>query len=220
MSKREAISLAIVSSDCIFADALEIVLSSEEGLEVIVTNREDWTAPRWSKVDVVLIDATMGRDEALATTSAIRERFESARLMMIGLEREDETVLDFIEAGALGYVLQDTAPAALVKAIRLLHGGRTVCSPHIATAALSRITVLSQTTLPPANSAPDDLTNRELELLSLIAQGLGNKEIARVLRITAQTVKNHVHHILLKLGVHRRRDAVRIAYRRGLLRES
>jgi DNA-binding NarL/FixJ family response regulator len=220
---RAAISLTILSRDRVFADALEIVLSGEEDLRVSATQAlhgEDGAGLSLFGVDVILIDGTMGRDAALAATVTLRERSGNARLLVIGLEREDESILDFVEAGAAGYVLQDASPTALADAIRSLHSGRTLCSPRIAAAALARIKALSQETRLPGASVLEGLTGRELELLSLLAQGLGNKEIGRALRITAQTVKNHVHHILAKLGVHRRRDAVRIAYERGLLRES
>jgi DNA-binding NarL/FixJ family response regulator len=217
-----AITIMILSSDRIFADALHLVLSGEEELRVVAPavlgNGAD-TEAALSQVDVILIDATPDRAAALAATTFMRERCTSAELLVLGLGCEDEGVLDFVQAGATGYVLQDASPATLVAAVRALHADQTFCSPRIAAAALVRIAALSSTSRPAAEPACGALTERERETLRLMEQGLSNKEIGRALDITVQTVKNHVHHILEKLGVHRRRDAVRLAYEIGLLRE-
>jgi len=219
---RAAISIMVLSSDRIFADALRLVLSGEVDLRVVapqVLGDGADAETMLAEVDVILIDATADRGAALAATAFMRERCESADLLVLGLGREDESLLDFVQAGATGYVLQDASPAKLIEAIRGLHADQTFCSPRIVAAALARITALSSAPKQAAAPAHPTLTDREREILTLMEKGLGNKEIGHALDITVQTVKNHVHHVLEKLSVHRRREAVRLAYEIGLLRE-
>ena len=203
------ISVMILGGDRVFAEALEAVITGTEGLCLCT----DTPA-------IVLIDASFQPADALALTWSARERFPEAQIMVLGLEREDESVLDFIEAGAAAYLLKSASPAQLGEALRFLREGQVHSSPRIAAAVVERITALEKGRkfVPPPASC-DPLTARELETLSLMARGLRNKEIAHALHITVQTVKNHVHNVLGKLRVHRRRDAVRVAYELGLLRE-
>ena len=216
-----AIFVMILSHDRIFAEALGAVLASEEDLSVVAVSRagEESNAVGAPPVDIVLVDAERDREAALAMTWRAGESFSDAQVIVFGLDREDESAVDFIQAGAKGYVLKSVSPAMLVEVIREVRSGRAVCPPHITTSVLERIARLSQETLPAAVPVHQTLTDREAEVLALMARGLRNKEIAHALRITVQTVKNHVHNLLAKLGVHRRRDAVRLGYELRLLRE-
>lgn len=209
------IFVMILGGDRVFAEALEAVLAAEEGLRLGTVAAEDQEPP-----SIILIDASFDPAEALSLTWSARERFPEAQVMILGLEREDESVLEFIEAGAAAYLLKSASPARLVEALRFLREGQVHSSPRIAAAVVERIAALEKERgfIPPLPSC-NPLTARELETLSLMARGLRNKEIAHALHITVQTVKNHVHNILEKLHVHRRRDAVRLAYEMGLLRE-
>jgi len=209
------ISVMILGGDRLSVQALESILAAEEGFRL-------WTAPDEGQAfpSIVLVDAALDPRAALSQTWSARERFPEAQVMVLGLENEDESVLEFIEAGAVSYLLKGATPARLVAALRFLRDGQVHSTPRIAAAVLERIAALEKDrgVIPlPASSEP--LTARELETLTLMARGLRNKEIARALHITVQTVKNHVHSILSKLQVHRRRDAVRLAYELGLLRE-
>jgi DNA-binding NarL/FixJ family response regulator len=209
------IAVIILGGDQLSAQALESVLAEEEGFRL-------WAAPDESQAfpSIVLVDASLDPRAALSQTWSAREQFPEAQVMVLGLENEDESILEFIEAGAVSYLLKGVSPARLVEALRFLRDGQVHSTPRIATAVLERIGSLEKdrwvVPLPPSC---DPLTARELETLTLMARGLRNKEIARALHITVQTVKNHVHSTLSKLQVHRRRDAVRLAYELGLLRE-
>jgi DNA-binding NarL/FixJ family response regulator len=206
------IPVMIVGGDQAFAPAMAALLAGEEGFRV-------WTAPGEGPA-IILIDASLDPQEALAQTWSAREQFPEAQVMVVGLEREDESVLEFIEAGAAAYLLQSASPARLVEALRFLRDGQVHSTPRIAAAVLERIAALEKDRRPaPLPPSCEPLTARELETLALMARGLRNKEIARALHISVQTVKNHVHNILDKMRVHRRRDAVRLAYELGLLRE-
>jgi DNA-binding NarL/FixJ family response regulator len=117
-------------------------------------------------------------------------------------------------------VLKGSSPEQLVAVIAAARQGLATCAPRIVGLVVERIAALSRVAAPPRAAAEiEALTPRERETLILLAEGLTNKEAARRLRITVQTVKNHVHRILEKLRVHRRRDAVRLAYELGILAE-
>jgi len=168
----------------------------------------------------VLIDAALDLQSALGRMREARERWPEAKLIVLGLDEENGQVVDFIEAGAQGYALKGSSPDGLVEVIRAVHQGRTLCSPRVVASVLARIVALAGMR-PERLELPsvEPLTLREREILALMAAGLGNKEVGHRLRITVQTVKNHVHRILEKLQVHRRREAVRLAYDLGILAE-
>lgn len=208
-----SIRVVVVSEERMFREALSVSLASYEGIDAALV--EDGT----DGVDVVLIDAASDPKVALARTREARERWPEAKRVVLSLDREDETVVDFIEAGAQGYVLKGASPGGLVEVIRAVHEDRTPCSPAVVASVLARIAALEGMRIDPAPRSFEPLTLREREVLGLLAAGLGNKEVGRRLCITVQTVKNHVHRILEKLQVHRRREAVRLAYDLGLLEE-
>lgn len=207
-----SIRVAVLSEERMFREALTASLAGYEGLEVLAL-------PGEGEADVVLVDAAPDSRAALLQTWEARERWPESRLIALGLDQEDDSVVDFIEAGAQGYVLKGVSPDGLVEVIRSVHEGRTPCSPRVVASVLARIAALSSLRTEPLPRSVEPLTLREREVLALLAAGLGNKEVGRRLHITVQTVKNHVHRILEKLQVHRRREAVRIAYDLGLLAE-
>ncbi|HEY9420338.1 MAG TPA: response regulator transcription factor [Thermoanaerobaculia bacterium] len=209
-----AIRAAVVSDDRMLREVIAASLDGRARIQVALDGGPGQEAP-----DVVLIDAGPDARAGLARTWEARERWPEARLVVFGLDQEDDRVIDFVEAGAQGYVLRGASPEDLLRVVHEVHAGRTPCSPRVIASVLARIQALSrmQPAEPPHLSEP--LTTREREILGLLALGLGNKEIGRRLRITVQTVKNHVHNILEKLQSHRRREAVRKAYDLGLLAE-
>ncbi len=204
-----------MSEDRMLREVLEASLAGREGLRMVPAQAEEN-----GTADVVLVDVGFDAAAALSRTWAARERWPSAKLIVVGVEQEDESVVDFIEAGAGGYVLKGSSPEELVAVIRAVRQGLAPCSPRVVASVLARTSVLARRIDPaPPSVEVDPLTLREREILGLLAIGLGNKEVGQRLRITVQTVKNHVHRILEKLRVHRRRDAVRLAYDLGLLAE-
>jgi len=216
-----SIEVAILSEDRMFREVLAMLLAGCAGLRVAVTGADPAAvAPEVSpaRIDVVLIDTAYGPRGALGRVRAARDRWPEAKAVVLGLDHEDESVADYVEAGAHAYVLQSASPEGLVAVIREVRDGRSPCSPRVVTAVLRRIAALAE---PPATPPPavEPLTPRERETLALIACGLGNKEVCHRLHITVQTVKNHVHSILAKLQVRRRREAVRLAFELGLLAE-
>jgi DNA-binding NarL/FixJ family response regulator len=208
----EPVGLRIVGWDCLLVEAIVAWLAARPDFRVI-----DPAAP--GAVDVVLLDAGR-RDEALATAWQVGEELPGAKLLVFGVEREDQRVLDFVEAGARGYLLKGASTSDLAAALHDVHAGRTRCAPRIVEAVLARIRRLGELgeQVPARPEGPrEPLTGRELQILHLLAAGLSNKEIGSRLQISLSTVKNHLHNLLVKLGVRRRREAIRLAYELGLL---
>jgi DNA-binding NarL/FixJ family response regulator len=216
------IAVAILSEDRMFREVLVVLLAGSAGLQVAAAEIDPTVAMETgsqARIDVVLIDAGYDVRGALDRVRAARGRWPEAKAVVLGLDREDESVADFIEAGAHSYVLHSASPEDLVNVIREVREGRSPCSPAVVTAVLRRIASLAEFPVTPP-PAVEPLTPREREILALMARGLGNKEVCHRLHITVQTVKNHVHSILTKLQVRRRREAVRLAFELGLLAES
>ena len=216
------IRVSIVSGDRMFREVLTVLVSGNQGLEVVPFDGDPAAVVMEGEseegVDVVLIDAGYDPKRALTRVRAVRDRWVAAETVVLGVEREDESVVDFVEAGAHSYVLQGTSPEGLLSVVREVHERRSPASPQVVTAVLRRINSLAGVPVPPPRAA-GPLTSRETEILALLARGLGNKEICQRLHITVQTVKNHVHSVLAKLQVRRRREAVRLGYETGLLVE-
>ncbi len=176
---------------------------------------------RTLETDVVLVDASLGKREVCETIRELRETNPKLNILFLGNEGSDE-ILDYIEAGATGYVSREASFSEMLETIEAVSRGQTPCSPQVAASVLARIEELAShpsqrctRTIDPAVQ----LTPRESEVLQLVAAGLRNKEIAQQLQIKLPTVKNHVHKILDKFQVKRRREAIRLAYEAGLLED-
>lgn len=167
--------------------------------------------------DLVLVDASIDVESALATVRYLRDNVPRSKIVSLGVD-EDGDVLRFIEAGATGYVPATASFDDMVATLRDVHRGRADCAPEVAVRVLERIVDLSRSADDDHPPPPDHpLTPREQEVLELLADGLANKEIAARLDIALSTVKNHVHNLLEKLGVGRRREAVKVAFELGLI---
>jgi two-component system, NarL family, response regulator LiaR len=160
--------------------------------------------------DVVLLDLVMPRLDGVAATRLLRERAPAARVIVLTSFGEDERLFDALRAGAVGFLLKDTEPAELVRAIRSAHAGQSPLSPATATRIVAE---LARGGRP---RAAELLTPRELEVLRHIAQGHANKRIALELGVAEKTVKTHVGHVLAKLDLADRTQAALYAVREGL----
>jgi DNA-binding NarL/FixJ family response regulator len=214
----EPIRVAVWSDDRIVADALAIVLAARPGLRAVdPVGRGPLAAAPAAKPDVVLVDAAGGRVRALERLIQAGERLPGTRLIVIGLANEEE-VLDFVEAGAAGYLLRSASPADLAAAVRAVHEGKTHCSPGVLAAACARARRLAAAQAVAERQVTGVPTRRQVQVLELLAEGFSNKQIAQRLNISRQTAKNHVHRLLAGLGVRGRREAVRVAYQARILR--
>lgn len=169
-----------------------------------------------TKPDIALIDIGMPEKDGIEVTQALHNDLPDVKVIILGMPDLSDEIMTCIEAGASGYVLKESSFDHLVETIRLAYRGETFCSPKMAASLFSRVAELV------ANKSPKEsvkLTPREIEVISKIAEGLSNKEIAQNLSIETQTVKNHIHNILDKLQLHNRLEAVVYARERDLLKK-
>jgi DNA-binding NarL/FixJ family response regulator len=214
----DSVSVAMVSENRLFVEAVAASLSGRDDVSVVPPDRlgngAGGVAP-----DVVLVDSALGRAASVGCLRRLQSLCPESKLIVLGIEREDDKLIELIEAGASGYLSKRSSPGELLEVIREVMRGEARCTPALAASAVARIVSLKDQRPPPPVIPPDELTEREREVLAQMARGLRNKEIGRDLGITAQTVKNHVHSILGKLGVERRREAVLLGYRLRLIED-
>ena len=181
---------------------LEIVGEARDGAEAVSLTRQ-------LHPDVVLMDLLMPVMDGIAATAAIRREAPDTEVVALTSVLEDAAVIDAMRAGAIGYLLKDTDAHELRRAIKAAAAGQVQLSPQAAARLLREVRTPEKSVEP--------LTDRETEVLRLLAQGKSNKEIARALHIAEQTVKTHVSHILDKLDVPSRTQAALYAIRIGLV---
>jgi len=169
--------------------------------------------------EVALIDIGMPGKDGLTVTQALRREAPEVKVIILGMPDLNDEIMACIEAGAAGYVLKEAAFDSLVETILAVHQGESFCSPRMAASLFSRIAELVSERRPRIAQSAIKLTPRELDIISEIAGGLSNKEIAQRLSIEPQTVKNHIHNILDKLQLHNRQEAVHYARERNLLKK-
>jgi DNA-binding NarL/FixJ family response regulator len=204
------IRLIIVDDHPVVRDGLRGMLSGDPDLEVIgeaSDGEEALALVAAVRPDVILMDLRMPRRGGAAAIRALAESGSTARVLVLTTYDSDSDVVPALEAGATGYLLKDTPRDELVRAIRAAARGEAVLAPSVATRLVSQLRA----------PAHDALSERELEVLTLIAQGETNRGAAARLFISEATVKTHLLHIYAKLDVNDRAAAVAAAYERGLL---
>ena len=193
-----------------------LLLSNEQDIEVVAEARDGLEAVDKAaryRPTVVLMDIRMPELDGLEATRRILATDDTARILILTTFDLDEYVYEALRAGASGFVLKDDPPEQLLAAIRTVAGGDALLSPGVTKRVIKQFTRIPRS-VPPKEL--DDLTAREQEILRLIATGLSNAEIGEQLYISETTVKTHVTHILQKLGLRDRVQAVVLAYQTGL----
>ncbi len=214
----EPIRVAVWSADRMVAEALAVVLAARPDLRPVdAVGPGPLAAEPAAAPDVLLVDAAAGRARALERLIQAGERWPGIGLVVIGLANEEE-VLEFVEAGAAGYLLKTASPADLAAAVRAVHQGRAHCSSGVLAAACAKARQLATALAVAERQVAGAPTRRQVQVLELLAEGFSNKQIAQRLSISRQTAKNHVHRLLAGLGVRGRREAVRVAYQARILR--
>jgi len=162
------------------------------------------------KVDVVLAVSGLfvNANTAADQIQSIKNEFPDAKVLILGVSGTEYEILEFIEAGASGYILPDSSLENMIETIRAVYRGKAMCSPDILPLLFERVASLRTQLQTVQNNHLASLTQRELEVLQLVNDGMSNKEIAARFQLELQTVKNHVHNILEKLRVKNRREAV------------
>ena len=210
-----SIRVLIADDHAVVRQGLKTFLELQDDIEVVedVADGEAAVAAVEREApDVVLMDLVMPGVDGVEAIRRIKEGRPQARVLVLSSFLDDERLFPAVRAGAAGYLLKDVEPRELVKAIRTVHGGEALLHPAVAARLMDEFA---------AGRAPepstDGLTDREREVLTLIARGLANKLIARELSISEKTVKAHVSSILGKLGVSDRTQAALYAVRSGLV---
>ena len=220
-TRTDPIRVLIVDDHALFRRGLEMVLSGASGIEVIGEGGDGLEAVQKAHdltPDVILMDIRMPRRGGIEACAAIKEAVPSAKIVMLTISDEEEDLFEALKAGATGYLLKEIAIDEVPQAVRAVHGGQSLISPSMASKLISEFTALAKQSEERQQQVPAPrLTDREMEVLRLVARGLGNREIARELFISENTVKNHIRNILEKLQLHSRMEAVVYAVREKLL---
>jgi DNA-binding NarL/FixJ family response regulator len=214
----EPIRVLVVDDQELFRRGLTMLLGQDSDIEVIGeasdgvvgTELAASTAP-----DVVLLDVRMPRRSGVEACREIKEAVPSAKIIMLTVSDEEADLYETVKNGASGYLLKDSSIEEVAQAIRVVQEGQSLISPSMAVKLIDEFKQMSK----PERSQASNLrlTERELEVLRLVAKGLNNRDVAKQLFISENTVKNHVRNILEKLQLHSRMEAVMYAVKEKLL---
>lgn len=216
---REPIRVLIVDDHALFRRGLAQVLLFEEGIEVVGEGEDGEDGIEKAEElapDVVLMDVRMPRLSGIEATRRLASSLPSTKILMLTVSDEEDDLYEAIKAGATGYLLKEISVEEVADAVRGVVNGQTLISPSMASKLIQEFNNLSRRADRRAMPSPR-LTERELEVLRLVARGLTNRDIAEQLYISENTVKNHVRNILEKLHLHTRMEAVMYAVKERLL---
>ena len=207
------VKVLVVDDQRLVREGIASLLSIQEGMSVVGTAVDGQEAVEKALAlapDVVLMDVRMPVMDGIAATVQIRRKLPGCQVLMLTTFDDEEYVVKSLQAGATGYLLKDIPAADLAQAIRLIRAGIYQLSPSVAGKLVGQLGVKARPAAPPPPE--HDLTERELEVLRLIAGGATNREIAEALVVSEGTVKNHVSNILSRLGLRDRIQAALYAY--------
>ena len=212
----DTIKILIADDHTVVRDGLSAMLERQRDFTVVgeaKNGQEAVESARSLRPNIILMDLRMPELDGVEAMRQIRSQDGDVNFIVLTTFDTDEYIFDAIEAGAKGYLLKDSSREELFNAIRTVHSGKSLIEPGVATRLLDRFAQLSQ-----QSSPVDVLSDRELEVLRLMANGAANKAIADDLSISESTVKTHVANIFQKLEVSGRTDAVTKAIRMGIIK--
>jgi DNA-binding NarL/FixJ family response regulator len=213
------VSVLIVDDQALVRAGFRMILDAEPGLTVVgeaSDGEEAVVATRRLKPDVVLMDVRMPGMDGLEATRRLLDGGSPSRVLVLTTFDQDEYVFEALRSGASGFLLKDTPPEDLVDAIRLIAAGEALLAPSVTRRVIEEFARQPARAVEPPKGF-DELTAREREVLDLIARGHSNAEIAGQLVVSETTVKTHVAHVLGKLRLRDRVQAVVLAYESGLV---
>jgi DNA-binding NarL/FixJ family response regulator len=216
----EPIRVMIVDDHALFRRGLQMVLEAEDGIDVVAEagdGAEAIARAEDAMPDVVLMDVRMPKHSGIEATRALRALLPNSKILMLTISDEESDLFEAIKVGASGYLLKEISIEEVANAVRAVHAGQSLISPSMASKLLSEFATMVKRTDDRQTYLAPRLTARELEVLKLIAHGASNRDVAKELVISENTVKNHVRNILEKLHLHSRMEAVVYAVREKLL---
>jgi DNA-binding NarL/FixJ family response regulator len=215
--------IVIAEDHALVRQGLVTMLSAEPDLEVVAqaaTGKEAWERAREWQPDIVLMDLRMPEMNGIEATRVIKADCPGTAVVLLTVSSDDTDLIEGIKAGASGYMLKNITADRLVHALRSLPSGSLPLPPGMAKRLLTEFRNIAKRTQPGAGGYREGLTDRELEVLRLVACGLDNGEIASRLFVSEKTVKNHIRSILDKLQLRNRIQAATYAVREGLVDRS
>ena len=216
-----SIRVLLADDQALFREGLDTLLSVHKDIEVVgqaSNGQEAVDLALKLRPDVILMDMQMPILNGIGATRRLKGSLPDCRVIMLTTFNDNETIFDALRAGAVGYLLKDVGSAQLAESIRSTAHGESILDPSVAAKVVAEFSrVSSMVDGISSDVLPEPLSEREIELLRLIASGSSNKEIAETLFITEGTVKNHITHILGKLGVRDRTQAALKAKEIGLI---
>jgi DNA-binding NarL/FixJ family response regulator len=213
---REGLRVLIVDDHALFRRGLQMVLDAEPDIEVVGEAGDGHQAVERAQQlmpDVVLMDVRMPRRSGIDAARDLRRLLPHVQIIMLTVSDEEADLYEAIKAGASGYLLKEVSTDEVPEAIRTVVAGQSRISPAMAAKLLTEFATVTRR----AGGGGPNLTDRELEVLRLVAKGLSNRDISKDLFISENTVKNHVANILDKLHLHSRMEAVMYAVRENLV---
>jgi DNA-binding NarL/FixJ family response regulator len=216
-----SIRVLLCDDHALVRSGFRMILEAREDIEVVGEAEDGAQAlelARRRRPDVILMDVRMPRLDGVEATRRLVEEGSEARILILTTFDLDEYVYEALRAGASGFLLKDLQAAQLVEAIRVVARGEALLAPTVTRRLLDRFAHTLPDSSRTAPAALAELTERELEVLTLLASGLSNAELAERLFLSETTVKTHVSSILRKLGLRDRVQAVVLAYQAGLVR--
>lgn len=212
------ISLVLIDDNRVLREGIASLLHTQPGFEVLVASadvEEALEKVRQAKPDVVLIDFGLVDHDSLSLTEKVRLEVPEARVIIMGLLPAQEDVAQYVRAGARGFIMKDASFEEFFATIRTVSGGEEVLPQALTNSLFSQIVRNVSTEHRAKVVDAVRMTNRELEVISLLGEGLSNKEIAQRLNVAVHTVKSHVHNVLEKLALHSRLEVVAFTHKRG-----
>ena len=219
-ANKESITVVIADDHALFRRGLTMVLESEPDIDVVGEandGHEVVTLAEKYMPDLVLMDVRMPGRGGIDAAQAIKDAVPHTKILMLTISDEEEDLYDAIKVGASGYLLKEISIEEVADSIRQVHAGQSLISPSMASKLLTEFAAMARKDEEKQQMPTPRLTDREMEVLTLVAQGLNNRDIAKELFISENTVKNHVRNILEKLHLHSRMEAVVYAVREKLL---
>ena len=217
----DSIKVIVADDPALFRRGLFMVLEAETDIDVVAeaNDGDEVVALAESHIpDLVLMDVRMPGTTGIEATKMIKDKVPSTKILMLTISDEEEDLYDAIKAGASGYLLKEISIDEVADAIRSVHAGQSLISPSMASKLLNEFASMIKREEEEKEQVPaPKLTPREMEVLEHVAKGMNNREIAKALFISENTVKNHVRNILEKLHLHSRMEAVVYAVREKLL---
>ncbi|HEX9122763.1 MAG TPA: response regulator transcription factor [Actinomycetota bacterium] len=216
----DQLRVLVVDDHALFRRGLQMVLEQEADLELVGEASDGAEAVQKAQElmpDVILMDVRMPKRSGIEATTQIKDALPHVKILMLTISDEEADLYDAIKAGASGYLLKEIPIEEVADAIRSVWAGQSRISPSMASKLLNEFASMSKTTADKPQVPAPRLTDREMEVLKLVAKGMNNRDIAKQLYISENTVKNHIRNILEKLHLHSRMEAVVYAVREKMI---